>query len=306
MKIVLFAYHDIGCEGLKTLRAMGHEISAVFTQEDDPGENIWFGSVKKLANRMNLKVFVDEDLDDPAWIPKIKAIKPDLIFSFYYRKMIRECLLAIPPKGALNLHGSLLPRYRGRAPVNWVLVNGESETGLTLHHMVKKPDAGDIVAQRRVAIADEDTALTLYRKMVPLVGDILKEAVPLLEKGTAPRIVQDAAQATYFGGRKPADGKIDWTKPAKTVYNLIRAVTHPYPGAFAERDGKKVLVWWGKPESGMAEKKPGAILSTSPLTIACGEGALRIEKIQTEGGPELNGADWAAQNGVKIGTIWAT
>lgn len=303
MRVILFAYHDIGCEGLRALRAMRHDIAAVFTHADDAKENVWFGSVRKLAEELKVPVHIDADLDDPEWIKKIKAMKPDAIFSLYYRKMIRDCILAIPPKGAYNLHGSLLPKFRGRAPVNWVIVKGEKVTGLTLHHMVAKPDAGDIVAQKKVAIADNDTALTLYRKLVPLVWPILEETVPLIEKGTAPRIAQDAGQASYFGGRKPDDGKIDWSATAVQVHNLVRAVTHPYPGAFSYLNGKKFFVWKGEPQTMSGGKVHGAVLCLSPLIVCCGQGAYKIDTAQSEGGKEHSGRDWAKKNAVKIGTM---
>src|SRR3989338_11236486 len=139
-------------------------------------------------------------------------MNPEIIFSFYYRRLLCDEILEIPAKGALNLHGSLLPKYRGRAPVNWVLLNGEKETGLTLHHMVKQADAGDIVAQKKVAISREDTALTLFKKLVPFTGEIIKENLALLEKGRAPRMPQNHAEATVYRCRTPEDGRIDWTK----------------------------------------------------------------------------------------------
>jgi UDP-4-amino-4-deoxy-L-arabinose formyltransferase/UDP-glucuronic acid dehydrogenase (UDP-4-keto-hexauronic acid decarboxylating) len=303
MKCVVFAYHDIGCEGLRTLQSLGHDICAVFTHEDDPGENTWFGSVKKTAQELGLPMYTPDDPNTDEWIAAIQALRPDILFSFYYRKMICDRILKIPPKGALNLHGSLLPRYRGRAPVNWALVHGEKETGLTLHYMVKKPDAGDIVAQRRIEISDEDTALTLYRKLVPLTETILTEAVPLLEDGIAPRIAQDASKATYFGGRKPEDGRIDWTRPSKEIYNLVRAVTHPYPGAFATLAGRKVFIWQSRALEGETQSPPGQIVSTEPLRIACGTGTLEVIRAQNESEEERSGTQWARQLGLKAGQI---
>ena len=303
MKCIVFAYHDIGCEGLRALHDLNQGIAAVFTHEDDPGENVWFGSVKRLARDIGAPVHAPEDPNAPEWIGRIKELQPDILFSFYYRRMICDDILHIPHKGALNLHGSLLPKYRGRAPVNWALVNGEKETGLTLHYMIRKPDAGDIVAQRRVDISDEDTAFTLYKKLVPLTRDMLMAAVPLLEAGAAPRIPQDSSKASYFGGRRPEDGRIDWTRPAKEIYNLVRAVTHPYPGAFTTLDGGKVLVWKAKVLKIPTGSAPGSILTVDPLRIACGLDAVEVERIQTEGGAELDGRDWARGNRLKAGQI---
>ena len=166
MKAVVLAYHNMGCIGLESLLKNGFEITAVFTHKDDPKENQWFRSVAQLAAQHNIPVFAPDDLNHPLWIEKIKAMQPDMLFSFYYRNMIKEPLLEIPKQGCFNLHGSLLPKYRGRAPINWVLVKGETETGVTLHHMTPKPDNGDIVAQSKIAISNDDTAQTLNEKLI--------------------------------------------------------------------------------------------------------------------------------------------
>ncbi|HPK53992.1 MAG TPA: formyltransferase family protein, partial [Smithellaceae bacterium] len=158
MKAVVFAYHNMGIAGLEALFRHDYEIAAVFTHEDDPLENCWFGSVKQWAEQRNVPVFTPEEINSRKWLIKIGEFQPDVIFSFYYRKMISSEILAVPAQGAFNLHGSLLPAYRGRCPVNWVLVNGETRTGVTLHYMIEKPDAGDIVGQKEVAIDIKDTA----------------------------------------------------------------------------------------------------------------------------------------------------
>lgn len=278
MKIVVYAYHDIGCEALQTLVDMDQDVAMVFTHRPDPKENIWFGSAEALARSLGIPVFTPENCNTEKWIRKVKYSAPDAIFSFYYRNLICEDILKIPSLGAYNLHGSLLPKYRGRAPANWALVNGEKETGLTLHHMVKKADAGDIVAQKKVKISREDTALTLFKKLVPLTREILTETVPLIENGTAPKIPQNHAEATVFKSRTPEDGRIDWTCEAEEIYNLVRAVTRPYPGAFADLDGKKITVW--KAEMTAEKGNPGQILKRDPLTVACGKGAIILKEIE--------------------------
>jgi len=164
MKAVVLAYHNIGCVGIEALLRNGFEIAAVFTHKDDPKETIWFDSVAELAASKGIPIFAPDDINHPMWVEKIKAMKPDIMFSFYYRNMIKKPLLDIPSKGCMNLHGSLLPAYRGRCPINWVLVNGETETGVTLHYMTPRPDDGEIVAQKQILIADDDTAKTLHVK----------------------------------------------------------------------------------------------------------------------------------------------
>ena len=220
-------------------------------------------------------MYTPESVNTPDWIERIKTWEPDLIFSFYYRNMIKEEILNIPRLGAFNMHGSLLPKYRGRVPINWAVLHGEKETGVTLHHMVKRADAGDIVDQEAVPIGREDTAQDVFGKCVAAARLVLERQLEALTQGTAPRRKQDESQATYFGGRKPEDGRIDWTTSAENIYNLIRAVTQPYPGAFTEVDGKKLFVWWAKPLTGH-DGKPGQVVSIDPLVVATGSGSLEI------------------------------
>ncbi|MFO1370950.1 MAG: formyltransferase [Candidatus Competibacteraceae bacterium] len=163
-------------------------------------------------------------------------------FSFYYRRMLSPELLAIAPRGALNMHGSLLPKYRGRVPVNWAILHGETETGATLHYMTAKPDAGDIVGQTAVPILPDDTAQEVFDKVTVAAELTLYRALPALLAGTAPRIVQDLTKGSYFSGRKPEDGRIDWTWPAARIHNLIRAVAPPYPGAFTTIAGQPARI----------------------------------------------------------------
>jgi methionyl-tRNA formyltransferase len=166
----------------------------------------------------------------------------------------------------MNLHGSLLPKYRGRAPVNWVLVKGETETGVTLHIMTEKPDAGDIVGQAAVPIAFDDTALTLFGKMEDAASRLLADLLPRIADGEIPRRPNDLARGSYFGGRRPEDGRIDWARPAVEIYNLVRAVTRPYPGAFAELAGEKVVVWWAIP----LRAEAGSVLSPGAIRVSGG------------------------------------
>jgi UDP-4-amino-4-deoxy-L-arabinose formyltransferase/UDP-glucuronic acid dehydrogenase (UDP-4-keto-hexauronic acid decarboxylating) len=293
MRAVVLAYHDVGCAGLAAVLRHGFDVVAVFTHTDDPNEAVWFGSVAENAAAQGIPVFAPDDINHPMWAARIRAMAPDIIFSFYYRKMVRNPILDIPPAGCLNLHGSLLPKYRGRCPVNWVLVNGETETGVTLHYMTPKPDDGDIVAQRRVPISEKDTAHSLFGKLLPAAVAVLDKALPLLRTGRAPRKPQDHSKASYFGGRRPADGEIDWSKENRAVRNLVRAVTRPYPGAFSFVGDRKCLFWSVR----LAEGKgiPGTILSTDPLTVACGKGAVVVESGQPDGGVLVSGAQLAGE-----------
>lgn len=298
MKAIVFAYHDIGCAGLKALVEAGYDVQAVFTHTDDPGENTFFSSVARVGAELNLPVYAPEDVNHPLWVERIRALQPDIIFSFYYRNLIDDAILSLAPLGGFNLHGSLLPRYRGRAPINWALVNGEQETGATLHKMVKRADAGDIVAQYRVAIAADDTALTLHHKVCEAAQVVLREALPMLKNGTAVLTPQDEAQASYFGRRTPADGEIQWHKSAADIHNLVRAVTEPYPGAFSYLGQRKLTVWRSRVLNEQHDKQPGTVLRNTPLVIACGGGALEIITGQSEGGLYVPGSRLAQEMGI--------
>lgn len=294
MKAVVLAYHDIGVTGLQALLDHGFEIAAVFTHRDDPRENVWFRSVAEFAASRGLPVHAPADINHPLWVERIRAMAPDVLFSFYYRKLVGEPLLAIPARGCFNLHGSLLPKYRGRCPINWVLIHGESETGVTLHHMTPEPDAGDIVGQRVIPIDDEDTAPTLLHKACVESRKLLDELLPLIRSGRAPRTPQDHAAATYFGGRRPEDGRIDWRRPAREIRNLVRAVTRPYPGAFTMSGRRRVLVWKASESEAAPGARPGCVLSVDPLVVACGEGtSLRVDFGQLDPGVFTTGGQLA-------------
>ena len=293
MKAVVFAYHNIGCEGIQALLDNGIEIQSVFTHADNPAENTWFRSVAELASAKGIELNAPADPNHPLWVERIRKMKPDFIFSFYYRNLLGKELLAIPKKGAINLHGSLLPKYRGRCPINWAVLNGEKEAGVTLHYMTEKPDAGDILAQEKFPIGPDDTALDVHQKAAKAAAVLLKKALPKLKKGTLKGIPQDNEKSTYYGGRKPADGVIDFNKSAAEIRNLVRAVTRPYPGAFAFLGEKKYLFWQVSEVKAAKKAAPGTILSTSPLTVACGKGAIRVDFAQAEGGVFCSGVQLA-------------
>jgi methionyl-tRNA formyltransferase len=230
-RAVVFAYHDVGVRCLEVLLAHGVEVPLIVTHDDDPRETIWFGSVAQTAAAHGIEVRRPADPNTPALEREIAALAPQFLFSFYYRRMLKAPLLALPSRGALNMHGSLLPRYRGRSPVNWAVLHGEPRTGATLHYMTEKPDAGDIVAQMAVPILPDDTAQEVMAKVTLAAEIALDGVLPALVAGTAPRERQDLARGSYYGGRRPEDGIIDWSKDAATIHNLVRAVAPPYPGA---------------------------------------------------------------------------
>jgi methionyl-tRNA formyltransferase len=308
MRLVLFAYHDVGYECLKYLVERGEAVVAVVTHQDDPGEEIWFRSVADLARFHKIPVYTPKNPNTPQFIDRLKKLAPELIFSFYYRRLLSQEILAIPRRGGINLHGSLLPRYRGRAPINWVLVNGEKETGMTLHYMTEEADAGDIIAQKPVSITDDDTAYSLFNKMTMAGIELLKETFPLILEGKAPRIPQNHALATICGRRRPEDGNVDWTGSARSIYNLIRAVTHPYPGAFTCWNGKKLFLWSAALVDGVENEvggRPGTITAVMPgrgLLVCTGEGKILIKRAQLAGKSELDADRLATYPDLNVGT----
>ena len=279
-KLLFFGFSMTGAAVLEELIKMGANIIGVYTYEDNPKEN-WFPSVKLLAQKHNIQTFTPEKLTAED-VQNIKSLAPDIILSVYYRSLISDEILKVAPLGAFNMHGSLLPKYRGRAPINWVLVKGEKETGATLHYMVAKADAGDIVGQKVVPIDNEDTALTLTKKVTAAACEIIKEVYPLIEtKKLKPR-KQDMSVSTYFGRRTPADGLINWNSDAQTIYNLIRAVTKPFPGAFFEENGKKIIIWRAKVLPAKTQAEPGKTVSKNPYIITTATNDLEILEYEVQ------------------------
>lgn len=237
-RAVAFAYHDVGVRCLQVLLDAGLDVPLVVTHADDPAERVWFASVAALARRRGLETLIDPEAGELE--RRVRAAAPEFLFSFYYRRMLPASLLALARRGAYNMHGSLLPKHRGRAPVNWAVLLGDTETGATLHEMVEKPDAGRIVDQQPVPIGPDDTALEVFRRVTDAAEIVLRRALPSLLDGSAKLRTQDLARGSYHGARRPEDGRIDWAKSAAEIHNLVRAVAPPYPGAFAT-DGGRVL-----------------------------------------------------------------
>ena len=242
MHAVVFAYHDVGVNCLKALLAAGIKVDLVVTHQDDPNENIWFGSVAKLCADQHIPCITPNANELVDLAPRLQALAPDYIFSFYYRYMIPAQILACAKIAALNMHGSLLPKYRGRAPVNWAILHGETQTGASLHVMEAKPDAGDIVGQSAVSIGPDETATDIFGKVSQAAAAVIEQVLPSLIQGKVPRQPNELQKGSYFGGRKPADGQIHWNQKAIQVHNLVRAVAPPYPGAFTDHQGKAMII----------------------------------------------------------------
>jgi methionyl-tRNA formyltransferase len=287
-RAIVFAYHNVGVRCLAVLRAHGVDVPLVVTHEDNPGETIWFDSVAALARLHGIDTATPADPNEAAFVARLAALRADYLFSFYYRQMLSPALLAVAARGAFNMHGSLLPKYRGRVPVNWAVLHGERETGATLHEMVAKPDAGRIVDQQAVPILPNDTAHEVFGKVTVAAEMVLDRSMPSLLAGTATLRDQDLSRGGYFGGRKPADGRIDRTRDAWSVHNLVRAVAPPYPGAFASLNGAQLRLlrtfWTGER---VLPGAPAALLvADDALRLRCADGGvLRVLEAEFDGAP---------------------
>lgn len=288
---VVFAYHDVGVRCLSVLLAHGVDVKLVVTHQDDPGETVWFGSVERLARWHDIEVVHPEDPEQLAG--RLARLRPDFLFSFYYRRMLPPALLSCATRGAFNMHGSLLPKFRGRVPVNWAILRGERETGATLHEMVAKPDAGRIADQMAVPILPDDRAIDVFRKVTTAAEIVLDRTLPRLLDGTAQLHAQDLAAGSYFGGRKPEDGRIDWSRPAREVHDLVRAVAPPYPGAFcAFGPGRLRVLRTRLLQAGATSAEPSLRVEKGGRLVAtCGDGG-RLAILEAD----LDGLPFTAAN----------
>jgi methionyl-tRNA formyltransferase len=286
---VVFAYHQMGVRCLAALLAMGVDVRLVVTHRDDSEEDVWWESVADLARHAGIEVITPGDPNTPAVVSRVRACAPDFLFSFYYRHMLKEPLLGIPGRGAFNLHGSLLPKYRGRVPVNWALVHGETESGVTLHRMVLKPDAGNILAREAVSILPNDTARDLFLKLVCAAERMLLQILPELFEGEPEEHPMDLSRGSYFGGRRPGDGRIDWSRSAWEIHNLIRAVAPPYPGAFTDIGGTRLFLlgsYW-REEAG-ASDNIGLYWESGRCYADCADGNRLELTLMASGGEALD------------------
>jgi len=330
-RAVVFAYHNVGVRCLSVLLAHGVDVALVITHRDNPKETIWFDSVAELAALHDIPAVTPDNPNAPEVVAKIRALQPDFIFSFYYREMLKRELLEIPRLGALNMHGSLLPKYRGRVPVNWAIIHGETATGSTLHYMTEKPDNGDIVAQQSVPILPDDTALQVFQKVTVAAEMALNACLPDLLAGRAKAVKQDLSKGAYFGGRKAEDGVIDWSQSAQAIHNLVRAVAPPYPGATTQLMGKTMRILQTlvtkcgsdtevrstpareEPQSGCSRNLLAAPVTCRNRTAAgkgqpafyvkegkayaiCGQGVLRVVQFELDG-IAMSAAEFAARYG---------
>ncbi|MBI2549260.1 methionyl-tRNA formyltransferase [Candidatus Woesearchaeota archaeon] len=289
-----------GYDALKALLDNGITIDLVFTLDEHYAENVsCFQLFDPLFKQYNVPYSKIKDINDPENILRLKNLKPDLMIVNCWSQLLTKEILDIPSIGVLGMHPTLLPKHRGRAPIPWALIHGLDKTGVTWFFYNEKPDAGDIVAQREIPITFQDTAMSLGKKVDTVAIELLIEAVKSIQQGIYKRIPQDHTQATYWKRRRPEDGIIDWNKTNLALYNWVRALTRPYPGAFTYHNGKKLFVWKASlPLKDLAEvsfttedvRTSGTIMNVDPdgITVSTGQGNLILEEVQYEDEPVLN------------------
>lgn len=272
---VVCAYAPVGHAALQGLLDADVNVLALYTYPQ-PAEDAWFEAPETLARRRGIPVHHAPAFNTDDVYAHLRGLAPDFLFSFYFREMIQAHFLDLPRRGAFNLHGSLLPKYRGRAPLNWVLVKGETETGLTLHAMTPRPDDGDIVAQVRLPIAWDETALSLTLRAAEAARPLVASILPKLVDGTAPRIPQATrGRSSYFGGRRPEDSRLTFDMTAREAFDQIRAVADPWPNAFLETHRGRLKLPWALPTTQPCP--PGHFRATTEgVLIGFADGALRI------------------------------
>lgn len=281
--------------GYLTLRALvdggADVVGIVSLQQDEHEVERYEEPIRALAEEFDIPHYETKWMKDRDYAELIsKEIQPDIAFVVGCRILIPKEIYQIPLLGTLAVHDSLLPEYRGFAPLNWSILNGEDHTGVTLFYLSELMDGGDIVAQKPVPIGPDDTAPVVYERVCQATVDLVLEAYPLLAQGSVPRIKQDYPTGSFTCSRTPADGMIYWSKPTIAIYNRVRALTYPYPGAFTYYEGKKLMVWKAKPLSNpsyYAGRIPGRVISISKsdgyVDVLTGDGVLRIFEVQFDG-----------------------
>jgi methionyl-tRNA formyltransferase len=280
-RAVVFGYGDVGVRCLAVLLDDGVEVPLVVTHRDDPAEARWYASMAEFCRSRDLPFL--ESPSNEEIERRTRQIQPDLIFSFYYRSMLPVSVLKLARRGAFNMHGSLLPKFRGRAPLNWAILKGETETGVTLHEMTEKPDAGGIVDQQAVSIGPDETAVEVFAKMTAAAQTVLRRSISILLSGKPKLLPNDLSKGSYYGRRTPEDGRIDWSKSAAEIHNLVRAVAPPFPGAFADFEGGLLKVFRTRIEnqSLFPQKNPGPFQIGAEWFAKCGDGkVLRLLEIE--------------------------
>ncbi|HKA86629.1 MAG TPA: methionyl-tRNA formyltransferase [Haliangiales bacterium] len=303
LRVAFMGSPEFAVPTLEAVRA-AHDVAVVVTQPDKPagrGRHVEPPPVKLVAERAGVPVLQPRSARAPELIDALRRFAPDVAIVVAYGKILPQAVLDVPRHGCLNVHASLLPRYRGAAPIQWAIIRGETETGITIMKLDAGMDTGPMLLRRAVAIAEEDTAGTLAARLAPLGAELMREALVRLEAGTLVETPQDGAGATFAPMLKKEDGRIDWTRPARAARDLVRGVD-PWPGATAQLDGETLKVWRPRVVPGGGE--PGEVLGADRdgLVVACGDGAVALGELQLPGRKRLAAAAFVAGRPVPAGT----
>ncbi|MCY1396889.1 Bifunctional polymyxin resistance protein ArnA [compost metagenome] len=288
MRIVFFGFQRWGTETLGALLAGGHDVPLVVTHPPsrNPADNLWAASVADLATAAGIPLVECRYANSPALAEQLAALEPELLVLSNWRTWLSPKVCALARHGGINLHDALLPRYGGFAPINWAVANGETQTGVTVHRVEDELDLGDILLQEVVPIRAQDTATDIFQRTLPLFSSLALAAVDALARGTARFTPQDHSQATFFHKRGEREIRIDWSRPARDIHNLIRAQSPPYPGAFSQFRGQRLELLKAAPAPRDYRGTPGRLLATPDGVVAlCGPpGAqgLLIETVASE------------------------
>lgn len=313
MKTIFMGSPEFAVPHLEALLSSPHHVACVFTQPDRPrsrGRHFLSTPVKLLAEERKIPVYTPITLRGQEIADMLGTIKPDVIVVVAYGLLIPKVILNIPPKGCINVHASLLPKYRGAAPIERAIMAGEEVTGVTTMYMAEGWDTGDIILQNKVEIPEDMTSGELSRQLAASGADLLSKTMRLIEAGVAPRVAQDESLATYAPKLAHDEFLIDWRKPARVIHNLVRA-GNPRPGAFTYLQGKRFKVFAGKVAQDENESLvgtpvlPGEICRSSPqgLVVATGEGFYSIQEVQCEGSKRLKIGDYLCGNPVQVGDV---
>lgn len=298
MRIVFMGTPEFAVPSLGRLIEDGHEIVGVFTQPDKPkgrGYKLVPPPVKVLAEEKGIPVYQPAKMRDGEALNILKDLAPDLLAVVAYGKILPKEILDLPPMGCVNVHGSLLPKYRGAAPIQWSVIDGETVTGITTMYMAEGLDTGDMILKREVAILPEETYGELHDRLKLIGAEALSETVKLIEQGTAPRTVQDDSLSCYASMIDKEMAQVDFTKPAQQLHNLIRGLS-PAPVAFTYLDGKRLKIHRATLTDATvtvpASAKPGDVLNGKKFLVVCGSGVLELLEVQLEGSKRMSGGDF--------------
>lgn len=307
MRIVFMGTPSFAVASLEALVKAGHQVAGVFSQPDKPvgrhQNKLQPTPVKERAQAHGIPVYQPETLRDGSALAVLRELDPELIVAAAYGRILPDDILALPPKGCINVHSSLLPKYRGSAPINWAILNGDSETGVTIQEMVHDLDAGDVILQRATPIGADEDAAALYDRLAELGGELLTEAVAQIEAGTATRTPQDHEKATLAPMLSRALSPINWTRSAQAVHDQVRGL-YPWPAASTDAiSGDTIKIYRSNLPGKTVSTYPGVIVSADKqgIDIACGDGqVLRVLELQAPGGKRMSAAAYLAGHPIDL------